>query len=160
MLIILEGGDGAGKSTLCRQLQELGAIKVDVKRYSKNHFHQWCEIKNKLGHELVVSDRSFISDIVYRLQDELPADDMNLSQICITLKYNVKIILCETDTSFEDGIKRGEDNITNKEQAENIKYLYNVITTMFNKFLSVPVLKYNWKKQNIDDVMNFIKGGS
>lgn len=157
MIVILEGGDGAGKSTLCNQLQELGAIKVDVKRNTKNHFEQWSKIKQFYKDKLIVSDRSFITDLVYRLQDELNPDDMNLIQMCITLRYDVKIILCETDTSFEDGMIRGEDNITDRSQAENIKKLYNIITTMFSKFLNVPVYKYNWKKQNIDDVIKFIK---
>lgn len=157
MIVILEGGDGSGKTTLCRQLQELGAYKVDIKRYTKNAFYLWSELKSKHGNTLIVTDRSFISDLVYRLQDDVTPDNMNLLQMCITLRSGVKVILCETDTSFEDSMARGEDNITNKEQAEHIKKIYNLVTTMFEKFLDVPVYKYNWKTQSIDDVIDFIR---
>ena len=158
MLIILEGVDGSGKSTLCKELQSKGAVRMEVKRWGQNPFGKYWEIKNNLKDTLVVFDRSFISDLVYRLEDGGTPDDMNLSQMCVILKGS-KIVLCDTDSAFEDSIERGEDNIIDKQRSNRLKELYELVTTMFNKFLQVPVYRYDWKKQNVDDVINFIKGG-
>jgi hypothetical protein len=112
----------------------------------------------KLGAENLVSivDRSFITELVYRIVDGKNVGTMRLDDMCKILSF-CKIVLCETDTSFEDSMTRGEDNITNKEQAEQIKYVYSIITEMFCKFLKVPVYKYSWKNQSVEDVINFIK---
>ena len=159
MLIILEGVDGSGKTTLCSQLEELGAIKISINRGTKNQYRQYFCSLMKYEHvcDFLVTDRSFISDLVYRLEDGKDRDDMTLMEMCSLLEKDTKIILCETETSFEDAMLRGEDNITDKKRSENIKYLYNLVIEMFSKFQDIPVYKYNWKKQNIGDVINFIK---
>lgn len=159
MLIILEGVDGSGKTTLCSQLEGLGATKISIDRGTKNQYGQYfySRMKYEPTCDFLVTDRSFISDLVYRLEDGKDRDDMTLMEMCSLLKNDTKIILCETETSFEDAMLRGEDNITDKKRSENIKYLYNLVITMFGKFQNIPVYKYNWKKQNIDDVINFIK---
>jgi thymidylate kinase len=155
MLILLEGVDGSGKTTLCNQLKEKGIPVVpSVGRLCKYPYYEWM----KLGAENLVSivDRSFITELVYRIVDGKNVGTMRLDDMCKILSF-CKIVLCETDTSFEDSMTRGEDNITNKEQAEQIKYVYSIITEMFCKFLKVPVYKYSWKNQSVEDVINFIK---
>lgn len=154
VLILLEGVDGSGKTTLCNQLKEKGIPVVPpVNRLCKHPYYEWI----KLGAENQVSivDRSFITELVYRIVDGKNAGTMRLDDMCKILSF-CKIVLCETDTSFEDSMARGEDNVTDKEQAEQIRYIYDIITKMFLKFLKVPVYKYNWKHQTVDDVLKFI----
>ena len=66
------------------------------------------------------------------------------------------IVYCKTDTQYEDSISRGEDNITNKDDANDIRNLYDVMMRIFVKE-NVPLTVYNWKEQNVFNVLDFIK---
>lgn len=153
MLVLLEGADGSGKTTLCKQLKEFGFNVADpVNRDETNLYEQWLKLINK-GDAII--DRSFITELVYRTVDGKETGDLNLEQMCYLLKY-CKVILCETDSAFEDSIKRGEDNITDKETATKIKDAYKLILTMLGKFTKAEVFTYNWKKQKFNEVIKFI----
>lgn len=153
MLVLLEGADGSGKTTLCKQLKEFGFnVEVAVDRTDTNLYEQWLKLINK-GDAII--DRSFITELVYRTVDGKETGDLNLEQMCYLLKY-CKIILCDTDSAFEDSIKRGENNIVDKETATKIKDTYKLILTMLSKFTKAEVFTYNWKKQKFRDVINFI----
>lgn len=161
MLIILEGGDGSGKTTLCKQLVEAGAVANKIEYGCKDYFNKYNDLINENVYNVV--DRSFITDLVYRLNDNKTRDVADLSGMSIILDalYPYPILIhCETETSFEDGMKRGEDNITNKEDAECIKVIYNLICKMIKKFTKTSVLKYNWKVNNVNDVIRFINSKS
>lgn len=156
-IIILEGGDGSGKTTLAKQLVDAGAEYVKFDRNIDNMYREYSNLLLKSLHDYVVLDRSFITDIVYRLHDDKKPDNMNLQQMLYIIQSkSVVIIHCETDTSYEDSMRRGEDNITDKQDADAIKILYNVIIKMFEKYTKVPVFKYNWQKQKPIEVIKFI----
>ena len=162
MLIFIEGVDGSGKSTLCKKLTDMGAKQAIIPRGSERQFDSYMDIEyeDMYAEGDIIFDRCFITDLVYRLQDGGPADKMDLLEMCTILQFgNCKIIHCVSSTAFEDSIVRGEDNITDKNKSAEIAYLYDKIITMFEKYLNVPVMRYNWKYNNIDDVINFIKGG-
>ncbi len=153
MLILLEGADGSGKTTLCKQLKEFGFnVEPTVSRSETNQYEQWIKLINK-GDAII--DRSFITDLVYRSVDDEKAGNITLEQMCYLLKY-CKIILCDTDSAFEDSMKRGENNITDKETATKIKDAYKLILTMLGKFTKAEVFTYNWKKQKFNEVIKFI----
>lgn len=157
MIIILEGGDGSGKTTLAKQLVDAGADYIKLNRNIENMYKEYSNMLIEYTNDFVVLDRSFITDLVYRLNDDKQPDNMNLQQMLYVIQSrNVIIIHCETDTSFEDSMKRGEDNITNKQDADAIKILYRVIIKMFEKYTNVPVFKYNWQKQKPIEVIKFI----
>ena len=161
MLIILEGGDGSGKTTLCKQLVEAGAVANKIEYGCKDYFNKYNDLINENVYNVL--DRSFITDLVYRLNDNKARDVADLSGMSIILDalYPYPILIhCETETSFEDSMKRGEDNITNKEDAECIKVIYNLICKMIKKFTKTSVLKYNWKVNNVNDVIRFINSKS
>ena len=161
MLIILEGGDGSGKTTLCKQLVEAGAIANKIEYGCEDYFSKYNDLVMDEHYNIV--DRSFITDLVYRLNDNKERDVADLVGMALILDgtqpYPI-IIHCETETSFEDGMKRGEDNITNKEDAECIKVIYNLICKMIKKFTPTKVFKYNWKVNNVNDVIRFINSKS
>ena len=69
----------------------------------------------------------------------------------------VVVVYCENETSFEDGMKRGEDNITIKENAEEIKAIYRLIITLFEKFANISVYRYDWHNDNADNVAEYIQ---
>ena len=154
MLILLEGVDGSGKTTLCNQLKEKGIpIVTAVDRLSKFPYYEWL----KLVYENTVSvvDRSFITELVYRTNDRKDVGTMTLEDMCKILPF-CKVILCETDSAFEDSMLRGEDNITNKETSKQIQQVYQIITTMLSKFTEAKMFTYDWKHQTVDDVLKFI----
>ena len=154
MLVILEGVDGSGKTTLCNQLKEKGIPTVTaVDRFSKFPYYEWL----KLVYENTISvvDRSFITELVYRTVDGKNSGTMKLEDMCKILS-SCKVILCETDTAFEDSMSRGEDNITDEKTSKQIQLTYRIITTMLSKFTSVKTFTYDWKHQTVDDVINFI----
>ena len=48
MLILLEGADGSGKTTLCKQLKEFGFnVEPTVSRSETNPYEQWIKLINK-----------------------------------------------------------------------------------------------------------------
>jgi len=53
-------------------------------------------------------------------------------------------------------MKRGENNIVDKETATKIKDAYKLILTMLGKFTKAEVFTYNWKKQKFNEVIKFI----
>ena len=109
MLIIVEGGDGSGKSTLVQKLKTFN-FKIE-KPAALNNRHQFeyyerLALQSIYNEENVILDRSFISELVYRVYDK-KKPKLKLSEMFALLKY-CKIILCETGTQFQDSLKRGE----------------------------------------------------
>lgn len=154
MLVILEGVDGSGKTTLCNQLKEkCFIVESPVYRLEQFPYIRWFELSQK--REITIVDRSFITELVYRTIDGKPTGKMTLSEMCDILQF-CKIVLCETDSSFEDSMLRGEDNITDEKTSKQIQTAYRIIVTMLNKFASVKTFTYNWKHQTVDDVIKFI----
>lgn len=154
MLILLEGVDGAGKTTLCNQLREKGIpVVTAVDRLSKFPYYEWLKLVYE--NEVSVVDRSFITELVYRIVDGKNVGTMKLDDMCKILSF-CKIVLCETDSAFEDSMLRGEDNITSEKISKQIQLTYQIITTMLSKFASVKTFTYDWKHQTVDDVLKFI----
>lgn len=156
MLIIFEGADGSGKTTLIKQLNtciicELTQdIRYEIGSYIK--YFNMC-----INDEIYLCDRSFLSDLVYRLCDDQKPDYMKLDDMVKILKQNTKIVYCETDYQFDDSIERGEDNITDRAKANEIRKVYNIVISMLEKFTDVPIYRYNWYKDDVSNVIEFIK---
>lgn len=159
MLVILEGGDGSGKTTLCKTLVDCGAGKSDVYRNDNKAYDKY--ISYHITKDIIVCDRSFITDLVYRLNDDKEREHMDLYEISDILTMRpIVIVHCETDTSFEDGMKRGEDNITDKLLADKIKDTYRIVMKMISKFTDAFVIKYDWHIDNINEIIRFINSKS
>lgn len=162
MLIFVEGPDGSGKTTLCKELIDNKAadILVKVPRGTKNQNDFYDRIrhcKNK-----ILFDRCFISDLVYRLWDNGKPDGMSLDDMFFVLsKSDSRIIFCKTDSAFDDAQKRGETFITNRKNHDIISSNYDVIQNMLRKFTDIPVMVYDRKYSDVSDVIKFIeKGGN
>lgn len=156
MLIILEGGDGSGKTTLHKKLIKAGAKSISILRHDNLAMYKYMECLHQ-PERYFVMDRSFITDLVYRINDGEKRDVMNLMDMATILRHiNLIIIHCETDTSFEDGMKRGEDNITDKTEAETIKSIYRLVMKMLTIFADTKVLHYDWHLDDDNEVIRFI----
>ena len=159
MLILVEGADGSGKTKLVENLARRGfKVEPTIPNNLSNQGMRWnfmCLKSCEIGRRHIIVDRSFISELVYRTFDG-GKPYMSIADMAQCLKL-CKIIYCETDTQFDDSIKRGEDNIVDRQSAEQIKRLYRFYINMFQQFDKVPVFRYNWKRTDIADVSEFIR---
>ena len=156
MIILIEGADGSGKSTLLNRLSEIGFKTMTAPIPNRNMYEKWNKlVYNSIYYgENYIFDRSFISEIIYRVIDGRNSY-ISLGQVCELLKFS-KIILCETPTQFEDSIARSETNITTIENAELIRHKYRDFVKMVNKLEKVPYIVYNWKVDSISKAIHFI----
>ena len=154
MITIIEGADGSGKSTLCEQLIERGYTLITFKEIE--NVEEWLYSLSIFNNTNVIVDRSFISDIVYRLWDNKPRRGMNLHTMCLILSQ-VKIVHCESGTEYNDSMQRGETLVTEKIHSDTIKAYYNIIMNLFDKFLGAKICKYNWHEDDINKVIKFIE---
>lgn len=156
MIILIEGADGSGKSTLLNRLSEICFKTMTAPIPNRNMYEKWNKlVYNSIYYgENYIFDRSFISEIIYRVIDGRNSY-ISLGQVCELLKFS-KIILCETPTQFEDSIARSETNITTIENAELIRHKYRDFIKMVNKLEKVPYIVYNWKVDSISKAIHFI----
>lgn len=155
MLVLVEGVDGTGKTTLVRELFERGFC---CKRVFRNDNHEAAKFYNYAHHDgLVVLDRSFITDLVYRMVDELPMEDQDLEQIGKILNGDVLIIHCVNPYHYEDAMERGEDNIVDRELSNRIHDLYRTFMIMFVKFTKARIVLYDYHTTSVDNIVNEIK---
>lgn len=157
MIVLIEGVDGSGKTTLCNQLRFEGYTPLSIQQDDVQYFNYKRYASEK---HVYICDRSFLSDLVYRLEDGKERQGMSLGLMLDILKNGVKVIFCHSDTAYIDSMKRGENNITSKCRNDGIDNLYNILYRMLKIFTDVPVIDYNWRKDNLSDVIKFIEGGN
>lgn len=152
MLILVEGADGSGKTTLVNKLNE----HFPVMRINRN-YDNVKKFYDKLIalNENIVLDRSFITDVVYRLalDDDIDTDGINIFYMDYILRNSV-VIYCKTITQFHDAKERGEDNITDFKTAVMISNYYDAVMKFINTRTSANVLTYNWQ---CDDYETLVK---
>lgn len=158
MIVYFEGVDGSGKSTIIKKLQEeFGYDVVTPSQSMYNKFQEyvaWEHFASDYENKIILCDRSFISEFVYRLVDN-QATFLTL-ELLAKLLTNCKIVHCTSSTAFTDAQERGEDNIVTFEQHKRIEQLYFDTMSIINKFTKIPILSFDWHNQNILDVIKFI----
>jgi len=157
-MIFFEGADGTGKTETIKKLYQEGYITVAVPKNNKNIINAYYELARTAKSNTIITDRSFICDLIYRLEDGKKHSGVKLFDMVSFVKNNkCIIILCETDTCYEDSMKRGEDSITTKERSKRIIQLYRDVCNMFSIFAGVEVRKYNWRTDSFDELLNYCK---
>ena len=155
MLVILEGADGSGKTTLSSKLKDKG---YEVIRLSRgNNLSYSCMLKMALEKKVYVFDRMFLSTWVYRILDDEPLDKEDYEwNDMLTLLAISKIIYCKTENDFERSIERGEDNITTKDTAVKLQNIYNFVFDTIKLYNMSTVITYDWTKDKLNKVLRFI----
>ena len=154
MIILIEGVDGSGKTTLVKELSDAGYKTASIESSEKD-FYDWCDLN--MEDDIVVTDRSFISDLVYRIVDGKERRGMDLYNMALLLDDKCKIVFCESGTEYDDSIKRGEDNIRDRYVSQRLKETYRTVKEMVRIFTSTEVFTYNWREMNLSDVIKFIE---
>lgn len=155
MLIIIEGNEGTGKTTLINNLEEhLPFVRLKYSKDVKN-----IELLLQFAansEELFVADRSFVTDMVYRIFDGKKGK-MSLQSIGTICYSNVKIVMCDNDTGYEDAMKRGEKNITDKKDYDYITNTFYKIIRLLRSFTNIEIFQYDFHYTSVEEVVNFIK---
>lgn len=158
MLVILEGVDGSGKTTLLNQLLDKGYMCKKSLR-ENNEIDKTIYNFAKYHDKILILDRSFITDAVYRCVQGGVRESFDMKKSADILDKGVKIIYCTTNTSFNDAMQRGEDNITDAEVHSSLKNAYDFVMNYIRKYTDTKVMNYNWRYMSIDSVIKFIEGG-
>ncbi len=157
MLIIVEGNEGTGKTTLINEIiKKLPCVVVKYPKEVKNT--RLLLEKLIYSGQTVICDRSFITDIVYRLWDK-KSPQMSLYDISALLhnySESIKVIFCENKNSFNNSQIRGEDFITDKKVYNEINENFARIKTLLELFTEVKIYNYDYEYDNVDNVINFI----
>lgn len=157
MLIIVEGPDGSGKSTLCEQLKDNGYDILRRVKSDKNFaYFEFKELQN--SNQVYVIDRAILTPWAYRLLDggDLNPDDFRFLE-AILLLNNSPIIYCNCPNSFEYSMRRGEDNITDKKVSKDLRTIYDFIIKTLKLYNVSTIFEYDFEKQSVEDVIKFIK---
>lgn len=157
MIIMIEGPDGTGKTTLAKELEKRGLIYHY--RYRYNNYTEE-EITNMLLDDNVhVLDRGILTPWAYRLVQNQPLDEGDFDFFTVNsflVSGKMKIIYCNYKFGFDASMKRGENNITNYDTWMNIKSAYDFIMRTIKLFDLCFVCDYNFSHDSIDKVLNFI----
>lgn len=161
MLVILEGPDGSGKTTVKEALvksggyTELSYVPVDW----PDQYECWEKLFKACRNDDYVMDRCFISELMYRpvLQDREPnislKDFVRLLEI---LEYDIKtcIVFCNTKNSFDLAQKRGETFITDENSHKQIAQMYTLFKEILETFTNIPVLKYDFTEHTGEQLID------
>ena len=155
MLILVEGADGSGKTTLVNQLNKYFPT-MRINR-GNNHIKELYDNLTCMNEDIVL-DRSFITDVVYRLalDDGIGTDGINMFYMDCILRDSI-VIYCKTVTQFDDAKSRGEDNITDLKTAQKISRYYDGVMKFINTRTSTHVIKYDWHFDTVEELVSTIK---
>lgn len=160
MVILLEGADGSGKSTLYEKLKELLPRKGynfinHLDRDAIGH-HLWWKKKINSPYVYVI-DRGFISELIYRpiKQDKRP--NISLEEIGDICNEHLCIVYCKTERQLADMLYRGDDYISSNEYPA-VTRNYDSLMGILTWFTRTHLVGYDWTKDNIDDLVKYIRG--
>lgn len=162
MLILVEGVDGSGKTTLVNALvEEYGYHRLkgpDRQDYKNSELDNWLDLVTYLSKgKTYILDRSWITEFVYRQSDTDPTYLTLESLVKLFSLHPCKVVLCQNYKAFEDAMARGEDNITDENRSNIIAGTYNDFWHILKRFTNIPVAKYDWRKGDTPvDIVKFI----
>lgn len=161
MLIIVEGPDGTGKSTLVKTLREKYKFisRKPIDRNRKYQSYYWKKFLDKYskGKGIYVVDRCYLSELVYRLAMNDLWPNISLLNIAKLLETNnVKYIFCKNDNGYVNAKKRGEDYIKSLNEHVKVTNTYIFVQTLLEKFAKCEIYNYDYEKDNLDTLVKNI----
>lgn len=147
MLVLLEGADGSGKSTLYERLREnfkYNFIK-GLPRDDSGHFLWW---KRHIESPYVYFiDRGFISELVYRPIKDDAEPNITLEEIGNLCSRNLFIIYCKNKNAYANMKLRGDDYITNEKEHKQVVQKYEHVFDTINWFTNCWLYEYNYSTE-------------
>ena len=154
MIYIVEGPDGAGKTTLVEKLikSNPNAIKLHFSKPAtiEEAFNYWRVYYNSLRatekSPVTIFDRSWYSDMVYgpimRGREEMLQENAELLELVVMALGGGIILYCTGDPKvlWQRCQKRGEDHVPNFEKLKQLHEKYEQVMKT-PKYL--PVVRYD-----------------
>lgn len=154
MLVIFEGTDGSGKSTLLKELLYLedGYIRAELpNRFDNDIVEQWSNIRELSKNNIVLVDRSCITELVYRTVCKDSTFELTLAEILESFDTdNTVFIYCKHDEAFDTNIRRGEDYIKDRVTHDKLEECYKRLMELLSH--KYTVLEYCWSKQTVLEI--------
>lgn len=155
MIYIIEGPDGAGKTTLVEQIKKshmnakvlhFGAPQTPEE--ADNYYKVYAEAINaKRDDEVLIFDRSWYSDIVYgpvmRNRQEMTQEHADMLSAMVVARGGGIIIYCTAPIKvlWARCQRRGETYLQNQVQLQAISVGYSKVMAENVRFL--PVVRYD-----------------
>ena len=150
--IIVEGPDGAGKTTYIKQLMEQFPRAVyghfDAPATDQEAFNYWRVyaefIKTNRNADVVILDRSWYSDMVYapifRGREEMTPENMETLELLVKACGGGFIIYCTAAPRilWKRCQQRGEDYVTSSIQLKTLRNKYEEV---MKKAIHLPVFR-------------------
>lgn len=157
MIILLEGVDGSGKTTLYRELQKefnYNFIK-GLPRDDNGHYLWW---KKKIESPYIYFiDRGFISEWVYRPIKDDAEPNISLEEIGNLCSRNLLVLWCNNKNGYKNILERGDDYINNKKEYDMIVNRYIQVITTINWFTNSCIYEYDYEKDSLEELLKYIK---
>lgn len=162
-LIIVEGADGTGKTTLINKFLEQGAILVPViAKDSENYdgiFRCWNEEVYRRDEDIVM-DRCIFTDMVYRyVKGGKPTRSSLLVILKSLSKFQSVIIHCNNKDCYKQSMVRGENFITDEKDSDKICELYNFLFFVIKNYTNIPVIEYDYDSNISKQELEIFLGG-
>ena len=135
MKVIVEGADGVGKSTIVNNLAK--TYNCDIIQMTKWGSRRFTDYGAKLMLDNVISDRSFLSEMIYKqafwLQPELSFGEFNkLIYDAKEQRWKFIILTAPIDILTQRLIDRGDEEDEIIKNIEFIDHLYRIYATTCN----------------------------
>ena len=150
MMIIIVGPDGAGKTTLAKQLSEQTGYPIQHRHKPKDQTEK--DAMMAMYRDLAVTgadiilDRAWYCEMVYgdimRDKSYISIDQMHELEDLLSNNGGGIVIHCTDETSklWDRCMERGEEYIQDYETLANIKYMYEWL--MHSVLHNIPVVRY------------------
>ena len=143
MLYILEGCDGAGKTTVATQLAEiLDAEIIHCSQYTPNDFYFFAEIANAAREKNIIADRFCYGQFIYQEEEkDRPLCNRHNGKCsalkslheleALMLQIGVKVIqVTATSEVIKDRLALRKENLINGLTVEQVLLKYEAIKNM------------------------------
>ena len=163
MMIIVEGPDGTGKTTLCKKIAEKYSIKYYKESLSyqerlspdyDGYFH-YFELVNMIYHskEKMVCDRlhlgEFVNPLIYK-DGRRPLTIKEINEIEFSVQDEAILISTTSNDDFiYNSLQNRGDDVAKTENVRYMKFLYDHITELSNiknKIIWDPSEDIDYKK--------------
>ena len=170
MIVLVEGPDGAGKTTLINDLvdysndKKVGCTKLTtLPRDWPDQFRLWRELFTslrdyRLSPHIYLIDRSFLSEIIYRMVMNDKEANIKLQDVTTLMKSVSAIVYCNHKDAYNFAKKRGEDYVTDELTHSRITNGYEIMIGVIEMFTDTDVIYYDLTLNNVVDVYNKIAG--
>lgn len=153
MIYIIEGPDGAGKTTLAEKLHKSnpGSLILHFgtpanEEEAKNYWKVYLNTLECHEGETLILDRSWYSDMVYgpvmRHRNEMTSEHKHILELAVLALGGGVVIYCTgaQRTLWSRCTARGESYIANSDQHKEICNKYNEVMHSVDR---LPVIYYN-----------------